>query len=121
MTSYNNGKDSHPKGKHAHSTEYRRLIWEMIVWPLIIETNRPYFSIDEYQSKRVLFSKESNIPSSKLSGGLISLVVKGILIKEEHIYSGIFNCYIAFYSLSLFEHSYNSLFNSLKLSVKIFI
>jgi hypothetical protein len=59
----------------------------MIVWPLIIETNRPYFSLDEYQSKRVLFSKESNIPSSKLSGGLISLVVKGILIKEEHTYS----------------------------------
>ena len=87
MTSYNNGKDSHPKGKHAHSTEYRRLIWEMVVWPLIIETNRPYFSLDEYQSKRILFSKESNIPSSKLSGGLISLVVKGILIKEEQIYS----------------------------------
>ena len=59
----------------------------MIVWPLIMEKNRPYFSIDEYQSKRVLFSKDSNIPSSKLSGGLISLVVKGILIKEEHVYS----------------------------------
>jgi hypothetical protein len=87
MTSYNNGKNSHPKGKHAHSTEYRRLIWEMIVWPLIIEKNRPYFSIDEYQFKRVSFSKESKIPSSKLSGGLISLVVKGILIKEEHFYS----------------------------------
>jgi len=87
MTSHTNGKNSHPKGKHAHSTEYRRLIWEIIVWPLIIEKNRPYFSVDEYQSKRGLFSKESNIPSSKLSGGLISLVVKGILIKEEHIYS----------------------------------
>ncbi|HEX7141673.1 MAG TPA: hypothetical protein VF222_04270 [Nitrososphaeraceae archaeon] len=87
MSSNNNGKESRFKGKHAHSTEYRRLIWEMIVWPLIIEKNRPYFSIDEYQSKRVLFSKESNIPSSKVSGGLISLVVKGILIKEEHIYS----------------------------------
>ncbi len=87
MSNSNNHEDSRTKGKHAHSTEYRRLIWEMIVWPLIIEQNRPYFSINEYQSKRVLFSKESNIPSSKLSGGLISLVVKGILIKEEHIYS----------------------------------
>ena len=87
MSNSNNYEDSRTKGKHAHSTEYRRLIWEMIVWPLIIEQNRPYFSINEYQSKRVLFSKESNIPSSKLSGGLISLVVKGILIKEEHIYS----------------------------------
>ena len=87
MSKSNNYEDSRTKGKHAHSTEYRRLIWEMIVWPLILEQNRPYFSINEYQSKRVLFSKESNIPSSKLSGGLISLVVKGILIKEEHIYS----------------------------------
>jgi hypothetical protein len=87
MSNSNNYEDSRTKGKHAHSTEYRRLIWEMIVWPLIIEQNKPYFSINEYQSKRVLFSKKSNIPSSKLSGGLISLVVKGILIKEEHIYS----------------------------------
>ncbi len=87
MSKINNGKDSESKGKHAHSTEYRRLIWEMIVWPLIIEKNRPYFSKDEYQLKRIIFSKESNIPSSKLSGGLISLVVKGILIKEENIYS----------------------------------
>jgi hypothetical protein len=87
MSNSNNYEDSRTKGKHAHSTEYRRLIWEMIVWPLIIEQNKPYFSINEYQSKRVLFSKVSNIPSSKLSGGLISLVVKGILIKEEHIYS----------------------------------
>ena len=87
MSNSNNYEDSRTKGKHAHSTEYRRLIWEMIVWPLIIEQNKPYFSINEYQSKRVLFSKESNLPSSKLSGGLMSLVVKGILIKEEHIYS----------------------------------
>jgi hypothetical protein len=87
MSKINNGKDLESKGKHAHSTEYRRLIWEMIVWPLIMEKNRPYFSKDEYQLKRIIFSKESNIPSSKLSGGLISLVVKGILIKEENIYS----------------------------------
>ncbi|HET8856174.1 MAG TPA: hypothetical protein VFM28_01470 [Nitrososphaeraceae archaeon] len=87
MSKINNNKDSSSKGKHAHSTEYRRLIWEMIVWPLIMEKNRPYFSKDEYQIKRIIFSKESNIPASKLSGGLISLVVKGILIKEENIYS----------------------------------
>ena len=87
MSKINNDKDSISKGKHAHSTVYRRLIWEMIVWPLIMEKNRPYFSIDEYQLKRIIFSKESNIPSSKLSGGLISLVVKGILIKEENVYS----------------------------------
>ena len=87
MSNNSNDKDSQFKGKHAHSTEYRRLIWESIVWPLILEVNRPYFSKDEYQSKRVIFSNQTKIPSSKLSGGLISLVVKGILIKEENIYS----------------------------------
>ena len=83
----NKSKNSSPKGKHAHSTEYRRLIWEMIVWPLILEKNRAYFSKDEYQSKRINFCKNNPIPSSKISGGLISLVVKGILIKEENTYS----------------------------------
>ena len=87
MSNNSNDNDSRFKGKHAHSTEYRRLIWEMIIWPLIMEKNRPYFSKDEYQSKRVIFSNQTKIPSSKLSGGLISLVVKGILIKEENIYS----------------------------------
>ena len=87
MANINKKNDFQSKGKHAHSTEYRRLIWEMIVWPLIIEKNRPYFSKDEYQAKRAILSKENNIPSSKLSGGLISLVVKGILIKEENTYS----------------------------------
>ena len=86
MTSSKNS-NLNPKGKHAHSTEYRRLIWEMIVWPLILEKNKPYFSKDEYQSKRIDFSRDNPIPSSKLSGGLISLVVKGILIKEENTYS----------------------------------
>lgn len=86
MTSSKNN-NLNPKGKHAHSTEYRRLIWEMIVWPLILEKNKPYFSKDEYQSKRINFSRDNPIAPSKLSGGLISLVVKGILIKEENTYS----------------------------------
>jgi hypothetical protein len=70
------------KGKHAHSTHYRRLVWENIVWPLVIQVNRPYFTLGEYQSKRNEFCKINNIPVSKLSGGLVSLMIKDILKKE---------------------------------------
>lgn len=87
MALHKNKNSDAKKGKHAHSTEYRRLIWENIVWPLIIEKNKPYFSKNEYQIKRKDFSRNNTIPASKLSGGLISLVVKGILIKEENTYS----------------------------------
>jgi hypothetical protein len=87
MVLHKNKNSDANKGKHAHSTEYRRLIWEKIVWPLIIEKDRPYFIKDEYQLKRKDFSKDNTIPASKLSGGLISLVVKGILIKEDNTYS----------------------------------
>jgi hypothetical protein len=73
------------KGKHAHSTYYRRLVWENIVWPLIIQVNRPYFTLEEYQSKRNEFCKINKIPVSKLSGGLVSLIIKDILKKDyEH-------------------------------------
>jgi hypothetical protein len=30
------------KGKHASSTESRRLIWEQVLWPLVLEKNRQY-------------------------------------------------------------------------------
>lgn len=75
------------KGKYAQSTQYRRLIWEDIVWPLILELNRSYFSLEEYQNKRKDYSHNHDISLSKLSGGLISLVLKGILKKEKELYS----------------------------------
>ena len=28
------------KGKHASSTENRRMVWESVVWPLVLEINR---------------------------------------------------------------------------------
>ena len=31
------------KGKMASLTENRRLSWEIIVWPLILELDRPFF------------------------------------------------------------------------------
>ena len=43
------------KGKHASSTENRRMVWEKIVWPLILDVDRSYFSLKEYHIKRDQF------------------------------------------------------------------
>jgi len=79
------------KGKHASSTENRRRVWECIVWPLILQINRQYFTLQEYRAKTDEFNRLYNVrppSSSKFSGGLISLVDKGLLLKnKEGLYS----------------------------------
>ena len=40
------------KGKMGSLTVNRQLSWEMIVWPLILELDRPFFTVREYQAKR---------------------------------------------------------------------
>ena len=77
------------KGKHASSTESRRLMWEQVVWPLLLEKNRQYFTLREYRIKSNEFSRTHNIqlPTSRRSGGLISLLNKGILKRDKGLYS----------------------------------
>lgn len=75
------------KGKHASSTENRRMVWEKIIWPLILDVNRSYFSLKEYHIKRDQFCQMYNIRPSKVAGGVVSLLIKGILITEKNIYS----------------------------------
>jgi hypothetical protein len=75
------------KGKHASSTENRRMVWESIVWPLILEVNRSYFTLEEYHAKRDYLCVRYNIPTSRVAGGFVSLLVKGILAREKKIYS----------------------------------
>ena len=75
------------KGKHASSTENRRMVWEKIVWPLILDVNRSYFSLKEYHIKRDEFCQTYKIQPSKFASGVISLTVKGILTREKNIYS----------------------------------
>jgi len=84
------GKDyaqSNRKGKYATSTENRRLVWEYIVWPLILKINRNYFTPKEYHVIRDKVSLEKNISTSKVSGGLVSLLLKGILTQDKNYYS----------------------------------
>ena len=75
------------KGKYATSTENRRLVWEYIIWPLILELNRSYFTSKEYHKMRDKVSVEKSIPISKMTGGMISLVVKEILMQDKKYYS----------------------------------
>ena len=75
------------KGKYATATENRRFVWAEIVWPLILEINNVAFSLKEYQKKRDQICKEKNVAITVTSRGLVSLMQKGILLKEGDIYS----------------------------------
>lgn len=75
------------KGKHASSTENRRMVWENVVWPLVLDLNRSYFSLKEYHAKRDQFCAVSGIAPSKVAGGFVSLLIKGIIARNKNIYS----------------------------------
>ena len=75
------------KGKYATATENRRFVWAEIIWPLILEINDVIFTLQQFQNKRQRVCEEKNISINIPSRGLASLLQKGILIKENNIYS----------------------------------
>ena len=75
------------KGKYASATENRRFVWEKVMWPLILELNSTSFTISQYKKNRDAICKDFGIPSSKIAGGFVSLLLKGILYKENDLYS----------------------------------
>lgn len=74
------------KGKGAFSTENRRLTWDLVVWPMLLQLNRPYFTINEFRIKRNEICIKYGIKSSNIKGGLVSLTYRGFLIKDQDIY-----------------------------------
>ena len=78
---------SSQKGKYASATQNRRLVWEKVMWPLILEINNVSFTLEQYKKKRNEVCKELGIPSSRVAGGFVSLLLKGILYKEKNLYS----------------------------------
>ena len=74
------------KGKGAFSTENRRLTWDLVVWPMLLQLNRPYFTLDEFRIKRNEICIKYGIKCSNLRGGLVSLTYRGLLIKNQDIY-----------------------------------
>jgi len=75
------------KGKYASATENRRFVWHEIVWPLILEINDVSFTLKQYQKKRDEVCERENVQVSTSSRGLVSLLQKGILVKENDLYS----------------------------------
>lgn len=75
------------KGKYASATEHRRFVWQEIVWPLILEVNDVSFTLKQYQKKRDEVCKSKEVEIAITSRGLVSLLQKGILIKENDLYS----------------------------------
>ena len=75
------------KGKYAAATQNRRVVWEKIVWPLILEIDDVAFSVKQYQTKRDQICQKNNLKISDVSRGLASLLQKGILLKEDKMYS----------------------------------
>lgn len=75
------------KGKYASATANRRFVWSEIVWPLILEINDVAFTLKQYQKKRDEVCTKKNLNVTATSRGLVSLVQKGILFKENDLYS----------------------------------
>ena len=75
------------KGKYATATQNRRTVWEKIIWPLILEIDDVAFSVKQYQKKRDEICQKNNLKISDVSRGLASLLQKGILLKEDNMYS----------------------------------
>ncbi len=75
------------KGKYASATENRRFVWSEIVWPLILELNDVAFTLKQYQKKRDEVCARKNIDVTTTSRGLVSLMQKEILLKEDDLYS----------------------------------
>ena len=75
------------KGKYASATENRRFVWHEIVWPLILQVNDVSFTLKQYQKKRDEVCKSKKVDISITSRGLASLLQKGILFKENDLYS----------------------------------
>ncbi|KFM14961.1 hypothetical protein AAA799O18_00394 [Marine Group I thaumarchaeote SCGC AAA799-O18] len=75
------------KGKYASATQNRRIVWQKIIWPLILELDDVAFSLKQYQRKRDQVCHKTTLKISEMSRGLVSLIQKGVIIKENNTYS----------------------------------
>lgn len=87
LQNHNKSQLKYGKGRYACSTDRRRLVWEDVMWPLIADLKKSYFTLKEYQTKRNEVCRNGNITPRQISGGFISLLHKGIIKHEEDLYS----------------------------------
>ena len=81
------GSGSGGRGKYASATANRRFVWSLIVWPLILELGDVSFSLEQFQKKRDQICRERDISIGVPSRGLVSLMRRGIILKEGKTYS----------------------------------
>jgi hypothetical protein len=86
-TNYKKIKVENKKGRYASTTERRKLVWEDVMWPLIMDLEKSYFTLEEYRIKRDEVCRNKNFMTKEISGGFISLLHKGIIKREEKLYS----------------------------------
>jgi hypothetical protein len=72
------------RGAYAEKTYDRMVVWDNVIWPLILELGRPYFTLDEYRIRLYQYSvdHDKTVSNSRLSGGLKSLISKRVLRRE---------------------------------------
>jgi hypothetical protein len=70
----NEERQYHEKEKSNNTTRAKdstenllRMIWELVVWPLILENDRTYFTVEEYRVKMAEFCAVYEIQPMKLS------------------------------------------------------
>ena len=90
----NEERQYHEKEKSNNTTRAKdstenllRMIWELVVWPLILENDRTFFTVEEYRVKMAEFCAVYEIQPQKLYGLLITMVAKGLLLKTGNTYS----------------------------------
>lgn len=86
-TNYEKITVENTKGRYASTTERRRIVWEDVMWPLIMDLEKSYFTVEEYRIKRNEVCKNKNFIPKQISSGFISLLHKGIIKHEEKLYS----------------------------------
>jgi hypothetical protein len=86
-TTYKKIKVENKKGRYASTTDRRRIVWEDVMWPLVRDLEKSYFTLEEYRIKRNEVCKRKNFVPKQISGGFISLLNKGIIKHEEKLYS----------------------------------
>lgn len=86
IQNYNKIEIVNRKGRYASTTERRRVVWEDVMWPLIKDLDKSYFTIEEFRIKRNEVCKDKNFVPKEISGGFISLRHKGIIKLEEKLY-----------------------------------
>lgn len=70
------------RGVYAEKTYDRMVVWNNVIWPLILDLGRPYFTLNEYHMRQYHYSRGVGVSNSRLSGGLKSLTSKRVLRKE---------------------------------------